>query len=272
MSLDGWVRPTTAAAASIVGARTTGVPAGTKLTVHNGDLKITQPGTVIDGLDVRGVVSVQAPNVTIKNSIIRGRALTGSTALVNATGAQPGLTVVDSEIVPSTPSPHANGVIGSNFTLTRVNIHGVMDSVHLTGGNVTIQDSWLHDNMHYSSDPNFGGTPSHDDSIQIQSGVGIRIVRNTISGAYNSALQITQDTGRVADVTFASNKADGGGCTINIAEKSYGRVAGVSVTGNQFGRNTRIANCAVISPTTTVVAMSGNSYVPDSGAVSVRRG
>src|SRR5690606_36358755 len=36
------------------GAHNTGVPAGTDLTVHEGDLTITEDGTVVEGLDVRG--------------------------------------------------------------------------------------------------------------------------------------------------------------------------------------------------------------------------
>ncbi len=282
MSIERFVTPTLPTAATppappaptaqALGAGVTGVPAGTALTVHNGDLKITQPGAVIDGLDIRGVVSVQAPHVTIKNSIVRGRALAWSAPLISATAGHAGLTVVDTEIFPSTPSPNVNGIFGYNFTLTRVNIHGVIDAVHLTGGNVVVQDSWLHDNLHYASDPNHGGTGSHDDSIQIQTGDNIRIVRNTISGAYNAGLQITQDRGRVSNVTFANNRADGGGCTVNVAEKSLGPIAGIVVTDNAFGRNTRLANCAVISPTTTKVGLARNVYVPDNTTVTVRRG
>jgi len=53
-------------------ASTTGVPSGTSLTRHDGDLTITEAGTVIDGLDIHGFVTVRAANVTIKNSIVRG--------------------------------------------------------------------------------------------------------------------------------------------------------------------------------------------------------
>ena len=66
------------------GAGNTGVPSGVNLFVHVGDLRITTPGTVIDGWDIRGRVTVGAANVTIKNSIIRGPAagFTGSGFLV----------------------------------------------------------------------------------------------------------------------------------------------------------------------------------------------
>lgn len=49
-------------------------------------------------------------------------------------------------------------------------------------GNVTIADSKLHDNRHFSNDP---GHPdgTHDDDIQIQSGSNITITGNTLNGA-----------------------------------------------------------------------------------------
>ncbi len=50
-----------------------GVPAGTKLTVSEGNLTVTTPNAVLDSLDIRGFVQVNAPGVVIKNSIVRGR-------------------------------------------------------------------------------------------------------------------------------------------------------------------------------------------------------
>ena len=248
------------------------MPSGTKLTVHNGDLNITKAGTVIDGQDIRGLVKISAPNVTIKNSVIRGRALTGVAPLINNLGGQSGLKIIDTELFPSTASPYAMGIYGYNFTATRVNIHGVIDSIHLTGGNVVIEKSWLHNNLHYSSDPNHGGSPSHDDSIQIQKGDNIKVVNNNISGAFNSGIQITQDTGKVSNFTFTGNYANGGGCTVNIAEKSYGPVQGVKIADNTFGRDTKVSNCAIIAKSTTKIDLARNYYVPDKTLVSVHKG
>jgi hypothetical protein len=227
---------------------------------------------VISGLDIHGLVKIAAPNVTIKNSIIRGRALTATAPLINNLGGQPNLKVIDTELYPSIASPYAMGIYGYNFTATRLNIHGVIDGIHLTGGNVTLEKSWLHNNLHYTNDPNHGGTPSHDDSIQIQRGDNIRVVGNNLSGAWNSAVQITQDTGHVSNFTFTNNLADGGKCTVNIAQKTYGPILGVTITDNKFGRHTRIADCAVIAPTTTPIQRARNFYVPDGIAVVVRKG
>jgi hypothetical protein len=254
------------------GKNNTGVPAGTQLKVHNGDLNITTAGTVIDGLDIRGLVKISAPNVTIKNTIIRGKALSGVAPLINNLSGQSGLKIIDTELFPSTASPYAMGIYGYNFTATRVNIHGVIDAVHLTGGNVAIDRSWLHDNLHYTSDPNHGGKPSHDDSIQIQKGSNISVTNNTISGSHSAAIMITQDTGKVSNFTFTGNYANGGACTVNIAEKSYGPVQGVKIADNTFGRDTKHDSCAVIAKTTTKIDLKNNFYVPDRAAVTVRKG
>lgn len=265
--------PTTAPAATgTPGKSNTGVPAGTQLKVHNGDLNITTAGTVIDGLDIRGLVKISAPNVTIKNTIIRGKALSGVAPLINNLSGQSGLKIIDTELFPSTASPYAMGIYGYNFTATRVNIHGVIDSVHLTGGNVKIDRSWLHDNLHYTNDPNHGGKPSHDDSIQIQKGSNISVTNSTISGSHSAAIMITQDTGKVSNFTFTGNNANGGACTVNIAEKSYGPVQGVRIADNTFGRDTKLSNCAVIAKTTTKIDLQRNFYVPDRAAVTVRKG
>ena len=50
------------------GPTNTGVPAGTQLTVHYGDMNITTPGTVISGLDIHGSVNIAGSNATVKDS------------------------------------------------------------------------------------------------------------------------------------------------------------------------------------------------------------
>lgn len=254
------------------GAATTGVPSGITLKVHTGDLNITTAGTVISGLDIRGLVKINANNVTIKNSTIRGRALSAPAALINNLGGRSGLKVIDSELYPSNPSPDVNGIYGYNFTATRLDIHGVIDAVHITGSNVTIADSWLHGNLHYAKDPNQGGKPSHDDSIQIQKGSNIAVYGSTLSGSHNAGVQITQDAGDVSNFSFKNNSADGGACTVNVAQKSYGPIYGTVITDNKFGRNTKVVNCAIISPSTTKISTARNYYTPDNKTVSVHAG
>ena len=252
-------------------ATNTGVPAGTVLKVVNGDIKVTKAGTVLDALDVRGLIKIQADNVTIKNSIVRGRTMNGSGALINNLDGFKNLVITDTELFPSVASPDSNGIFGYNFTATRLNIHNVIDGIHITGSNVLIQKSWIHDHMHYLKDKNHGGMPSHDDSIQVQSGNNITVTGNRLTDSHSAAVQITQDRGRVSNFVYTNNFANNGACTVNIAEKSYGPLLGTVIKDNKFGRDTKVANCAVIAKTTTKIDFARNYYT-DNTAVTIKKG
>ena len=69
-------------------AGNTGVRPGTQLTVRQGDLVITTPGTVIDGWDIRGYVEIKASGVVIRNSILRGGTL-APTAVASSPSVPP---------------------------------------------------------------------------------------------------------------------------------------------------------------------------------------
>jgi hypothetical protein len=255
----------------IPGASDTGVPAGTRLTVHDGDLTIATAGTVVDGLDIHGFVTVTALGVTIKNSIIRGAATTTERPLLLSASATASVTIQDSELSPAVPSGWIDGIRGWNITAQRVNIHQVIDGFHIYGNNVTIESSWLHDNLHLAVDPNQNGGPSHDDGIEIRVGTNIRITGNNMSGAFNAAVQLAQDLGIVSDVQIVDNWLDGGGCTINVSEKNRGPFQGLFMTDNTFGRNTRLVSCPIIAPRTTVIDLARNFYT-DGAIVTVRPG
>jgi len=254
------------------GSTNTGVPAGTKLTVHEGDLTITEPGTVVDSLDIRGFVKVSAANVTIRNSVIRGYAVTQGRSLVIQDSESGSLTLENSEVFASAPSFYIDGVRGFNITVKKSNIHDVVDTARITGDNVRIESSWLHDNLHYDVAPDQkDGT--HDDGIQIQRGTNIDIVGNTITGAYNAALMYSPGLGPISDVVVSGNWIDGGGCSVNIAEQGRGPAPGLVFKNNVFGRDTRVKDCAIIAPDTTAAALSltGNTYT-DGKVVTVHKG
>lgn len=251
------------------GPGNTGVAWGTVLTKHYGDLRITTPGTVIDGMEIFGLVRVEAANVTIKNSIVRGRDITSNISLIYAGDASvKNLLVQNVELAPLKRSPDINGINGSNFTLRNVNIHDVVDSVHIFGDNVTVESSWLHNNTHFLNDPNWNGGPSHDDNVQVQRGSNIRLVNNTMNGAVNSVMQITQDQGPVANLTFENNTVAGGACTLNVAQKTYGAITGLSIRNNIIGAS--IYNCPMIvdAPTLAIATITGNIR-PDGTAAKI---
>lgn len=248
----------------------TGVPAGKKLKVHDGDLTVTERGAVIDGLDVRGAIKVRADDVTIKNTIVRGRPVSSILHLVQADGVT-GTKIVDTEIFAEHPSPYVMGVLGSSFTLERVNIHTVIDQVTVLGDDVTIKSSWLHDNLFYANDPNHGGGPSHDDNIQVQVGSNLRVTGSRLEGSSSAAIMITQGRGKVSDMIVENSWIDGGSCSVNIAESKQGPLRGLTFRNNVFGTSTRHPYCALLVPSTTTVTQVGNTFV-DGAAFRVSKG
>lgn len=250
----------------------TGVPPKKKLRVHRGDLVIRTAGKVVDGLEVHGRVSVQAPNVTIRNTRVIVPTGSETAGISNNNSSGHGMLVRNVEVRAASAAPGVNGVVGHDFTLEGSEIHHVTDQVHITGSNVTVRNNWFHDNYHFESDPYQGGGASHDDSIQIIGGGNITIANNRFTGAYNAGVQITQSIRDVNGVTIRDNLLGGGGCTVNIAEKGRGPVQGVVIRDNRFLSDQRIDGCAIIRPTSTKVSHSGNVWDDTGRAVSISRG
>ncbi|QTE29651.1 right-handed parallel beta-helix repeat-containing protein [Pengzhenrongella sicca] len=223
------------------GPTNTGVPAGTVLT-PSGPLSITEPGTVIDGLDVAGCVTVLADNVTIRNTRITCLDSIKHRA-VRMDGVRSGLLLEDVEIDGGGLTDI--GVDASRTTIRRANIHGVGDGVRL-GTDITIEASWIHDMVRIGA--------LHPDAIQGISAQNIVIRGNTLdprttaTGDFtNSALMLGSETGAMfsTNVLVENNYLDGGNCTINIHEAIAS--SNIVVRANRFGATTRY-NCSVLTP------------------------
>jgi hypothetical protein len=252
-----------------------GVPANTALRVVNGDLTITEPGTVLSNVDLNGYLTVRADNVTIKNSILRGgaAATTGRALVMSWSGAK-NLVVQDSTLVPRYPSAYVDGISGKDFTAERVNISGTVDAVKVTGSNVIVRNSWLHDAYYRSSGVKYQADGStHNDGVQIEGGGNITISGTKISGFHNSAIMVTQNVARITGLNIQGNTLSGGGCTVNMAEKGKGGMGGVRVVSNRFGRNnTGSYACPMLIHTITKAVISGNTWLDKLTAALPYRG
>jgi hypothetical protein len=137
------------------------------------------------------------------------------------------------------------------------------------GDNASIVDSWLHGNTHFENDP-FHDDGSHDDNIQIEGGTNILVQNNTMEGAFNAAIMITQNYSRTSGVRVIGNAISGGGCSINLSEKGKGPILDMLLKDNVFGAS-RLDRCAVIAAPTSTPTMRNNTY-RDGSIVTVRRG
>ena len=243
------IAPGTSDASTRPGADNTGVPDGVALKKWVGDMKITTPGAVIDGYDIYGNVTVEAPDVTISRTRIRGTTAKVQRDLLRAASpSASGLSVLDVTIKPDTPTVYQR--IGIRLSATdqvvrRADISGTVDGVRISGERIVVENSWLHDFGHYTWDPEHSDG-SHDDAIQVEGGSEIRILNNSITGAYNAAVMAAQGLSTLSDMWINSNFVDGGACAINIARKSKPYMKGLQVSANRFGRNLRFPKCPLI--------------------------
>jgi hypothetical protein len=236
---------------------TTGVPSGTKLTQYNGDLTITQAGTVIDGLDIHGFVTVKAANVTIKNSIVRGGKSKGYAVGLITNYGYGNLIIDHVDVIAQYPSVYFDGIKGWDFTARYVHVVGNVDSVKIHGDNVSVQNSLLENTVYYSSDPAQGGGPTHNDNVQILQGSNIKITGNTIRGATNFAILGGAEQNNVS-LTLTNNWLDGGHCTVKLQVKnSWSETA--TVTGNKFGPNRAVSSCPFTAYPAVKLTQSGNT-------------
>jgi hypothetical protein len=188
------------------GASDTGVPAGVKLTKSEG-LTVTQAGAVIEGKDLPWV-TVEAPNVTIRNSRIHG----SSSWLVHSKSS--GLVIEDSEL---DGEGHNNTAIGSgSFTLRRIDITGTENGLDIGTGNVTVLDSYIHDLTTRNG--------AHTDGAQISEGAHDIVIRhNTIRPNQDrvwrstSAIIMWNEGGEQnARVWIEGNLLDGTGASVAV--------------------------------------------------------
>ncbi len=243
---------------------------------HVGDITVTEPDTVLEGLDIHGYVIVRAPNCVIRKCIIRGgKPITaGSNALLNITAANAGgYLVEDVTLIPDFPNVRQNGIyVNKPGRFRRIDLSGAVDGIVIYGNGFELADSYLHDFVTYPSDPAQGGKPSHSDGVQIAAGHGVRITGTTIVGANNAAIMVQQDAGVIGDLTIEGNYLDGGGATVNFGSGGAPKT-NLIVRNNRFGPNRRNPGMAIIRhPVQSPLTESGNVWDSDGTPIKISRG
>ena len=247
-----------------------------KLVQNLGSITVTEPDTVIEGLDIHGYVIIKAANCIIRRCIIRGGppATQGQNALLNITHPDAGgYLVEDVTLKPDYANVRQNGIyVNRPGRFRRINLSGTVDGIVVYGNGVELIDSYLHDFVVYPSDPAQGGKPSHADGVQISAGRGVRITGTTIEGANNAAIMVTQDAGTTGDLLMEGNYLDGGGATINFGSGGAPKT-GLTVRNNRFGRHQRNPGMAIIRhPVQSPLTESGNVWDDDGTPIKITRG
>ncbi len=188
-------------------ATNTGVPRGTALTVINGDLTVSTAGAVIEDKDIRGCVTIQARNVTIRRSKVTCADTYGIGSFLDQYSGG-GLLIEDVEVDCENSSATAiadYGVIGR-----RLNLHNCENGFDINDG-VTVVDSYIHDMRPTDS--------GHTDGIQLAGGADIVIRHNTIFNPGGTSAIISHPN-RNANVTIEANLLGGGAYTLYCPRES----------------------------------------------------
>ena len=243
-------------------AATTGVPAGVTLSNMAGTT-ITVAGTVIDGKNITGNVTVAANNVTIRNSKING--------LVSARGVS-GLLLQRVEVAgPGGTAGAMDPAVGySGFTCDGCNVHG-WGKGFMLDGDVTITNSWVHD-MPVSGDPANGG--SHNEAILSLGGSNFTFVNNRLdagsAGNFSASLALYNQWGSITNALIQGNLFNGGGYCVYAGYDVQGQnyPSNVRFVGNTFG-STVNPKCGYYGPAVAYYNGNGNAWtgnVTDKGA------
>ncbi|MFI5496968.1 hypothetical protein [Actinoplanes sp. NPDC051859] len=213
-------------------AGTTGVPDGVTLkAASTTSLRIRKAGTVIDRADIQGEISVEANNVTIKNSRIVNA---GNWAIVQRPEAS-GLVVQDSEIRGNGKDRLQYAVLNlgsGDVTILRNDISAVSDALSTNVG--LIEGNYLHDPIYFDGD--------HTDMIQSNSGPpagkSLVIRGNTVINTLEqtAAIALFQDFGVQHDATIERNLLAGGGYALYGGAGKLGTSYNIKVIGNVFSR------------------------------------
>ncbi|MER5322477.1 hypothetical protein [Streptosporangium roseum] len=187
----------------------TGVPPGTKLTVKalNEDgaaYRVRTPGTVLDGVHIRGDLLIHAEDVTVRNSRIDGH-------VINADGPRSyRFTITDSTVGPAQGCKTLPGIGQDKYTALRVHVRGHGDGFRASGDDVVVKDSYAN----LCSNPG-----DHSDGIQTyNTGRGLVFDHNTIDQrqAKDVTAPIFLVDKQIVDAVITNNLIMGGTYSIQL--------------------------------------------------------
>lgn len=212
-------------------ANTTGVPDEVNLT-RSDSLTITEDGTVVDGLHIRGTVTIAANDVTVRNTLVQGG---GPLYPIQVESGTTG-TLIEHVEVDNLGDAGIGILFSGSGTVRYADIHSAEDGIRIQSDDVTIEYSYIHDLQRQP-----GG---HHDTVQIRSGDNVTLRGNNLQpyvastdDSMNAALQIGSLAGndRISNLLVIENLMNGGNFTINGGGRN--EVDSARYTDNQFGRD-----------------------------------
>lgn len=216
-------------------AKTVGLPAGNPLQIVTKDLRTTQDGQVIEGLDMRARIYVQHKNVTIRNCMLTGDFYYA--VYTQGAGDEGPLLIENCDITGGIAS-------GNNATFRNNHIYAPAggfknDGLIVGGNNILIENNLIH-NLR-------GDAGSHMDGIQVLNGNNITIRNNWVEVADNP--ETGEDGGPTAAIFIHSHEAPTINVTVEcnmiIMKNDWYPLRLYDITGNIIARHNRWAHGAL---------------------------
>lgn len=235
------------------GAANTGYPDGQVFSkTVSGGLTVSTDGAVIDGYRISGGVTVNAKNVTIRNSWITNSAGgvngTGVVKVLNGAGATIAHNLLDGQNATHACIWHE----GASMVATANECTGVNDGIFSwattvgvdgTGDNFSITDNWLHNFTTLAAN-------GHVDGYQTEGAKNGVISHNTFDVAQDqtSAISIWNGRKNASNIAVSNNLIQGGGFSVYAEDYSPSEanpaggytVTSITFTNNRFS-NSRYA-------------------------------
>ena len=156
----------------------TGCPTGTVLT-NVGAYTTKFDGEVITHKNFTGLVKIAHKDVIMKFCKVNA-SVSSSTPQIDVNGAN--FKIWNVSIGTATTPHYEAGIrVHGTATMRRLNIQQIADGVWFYDGNANdLQDSYIHDNHHFTHDPGYGGADTHCDGMQAKWGTNWVIKHNRI--------------------------------------------------------------------------------------------
>jgi len=211
-------------------ARAAGLSDPGALTVHEGSITVSEDGAVIENLEIRGTLRIEANNVVVRNVWV----YTSSSWTVYVGSGS--LTITDSEIG-NTKVVGERGIGGSNIVARNLDIHSVEDGIKL-GSNAVYDRVRVHNLNSQSSSP-------HTDAVQADGGAKNSTIKNSSlsstgpRGLGNAAVFLKSDLGSISNITISNNTLNGGNYMNSVRDGGNGYPTGVRFLNNRIGSDYR---------------------------------
>ena len=226
----------------------TGLTDPNNLTVVNGDTTITAAGATVQNLDLRGTLTIQANNVTVRNCRVWIGAFWG----IVVTSGYSGILIEDCEIGKDYVNSSKGILIGAadstEVTIQRCYIHHVGDGIF--GGTVgdatpkcklTVQDCYITDIRETDGDDNVETIDDHKgDGMEFLGQLTETVIKHNhieVPTDQTSCLLFDAHWGNMQDVTIENNLLNGAGYTVYTRITEGYTFEGLTIIDNHFGRD-----------------------------------